>query len=105
MLDPGSTVREGEFATAQNSGGIDTAIVNIYNKAREGTRLTPQQRKMFSNRANKLFSAAERGNKKIKKDILSIAKNYKLSEQDLFGANQSPVPVDDINSLVDMYAD
>jgi hypothetical protein len=27
-LDPGSTVREGEQASAQNSGGVPTAIVN-----------------------------------------------------------------------------
>jgi len=44
MVDPGSTVREGEFATAQNAAGIPDRIRNIYNKAASGERLTPSQR-------------------------------------------------------------
>lgn len=43
-LDPGSVVREGEFATAQNAAGIDDTIRNQYNKVLNGTRLNPQQR-------------------------------------------------------------
>jgi len=47
ILDPGSTVREGEFATAEKAGGVDTQIVNLYNKLRKGTRLTAPQRDEF----------------------------------------------------------
>jgi hypothetical protein len=47
MLDPTSVVREGEFATAQNSGGIPDTVVNAYNKAMNGERLTPSQRQQF----------------------------------------------------------
>jgi len=38
MLDPGSTVREGEFANAENSGSIPQRIWSLYNKTltREG---------------------------------------------------------------------
>lgn len=43
-LDPGSVVREGEFATAQNAAGIDDTIRNQYNKVLNGTRLNAQQR-------------------------------------------------------------
>lgn len=43
-IDPTSTVREGEFATAENSGGITERIRNLYNKALEGERLTPKVR-------------------------------------------------------------
>jgi hypothetical protein len=43
-LDPSSVVREGEFANAQNAAGIDESIRNMYNKARTGQRLNPQQR-------------------------------------------------------------
>jgi hypothetical protein len=47
ILDPGSTVREGEFATAANAGGVDTKIWNLYNKLKTGERLTHDQREMF----------------------------------------------------------
>jgi hypothetical protein len=47
ILDPGSVVREGEFANAQNAAGIPTKIRNFYNNAREGTRLSPEQRQEF----------------------------------------------------------
>lgn len=58
MLDPTSVVREGEFATAQNAGSIPTSIQNIWNKAVQGTRLTPEQRTDFVNQANKLYQSA-----------------------------------------------
>ena len=49
MLDPTSVVREGEYATAANSGGVPEYIRGLYNRAVEGEKLTPQQRqKMLS---------------------------------------------------------
>lgn len=47
LLDPNSTVREGEFANAQNAGSIDDKVRNMYNKVKKGTRLTDTQRKDF----------------------------------------------------------
>lgn len=47
MLDPGSVVREGEFATAQNAAGIPDQVRNAYNRAASGERLNPKQRKQF----------------------------------------------------------
>ena len=46
-LDPASTVREGEFANAQNAGGIDATVRNVYNKVVSGQRLTQAQRQDF----------------------------------------------------------
>lgn len=43
-LDPTSVVREGEFATAQNAGGVDDATRNLYNRVVNGNRLNRQQR-------------------------------------------------------------
>ena len=53
--DPASTVREGEFATAQNAAGVPDRIRNLYNRAIEGTRLTPEQRTDFLKQANTMF--------------------------------------------------
>ena len=51
LLDPGSTVREGEFATAQNSGGVDDKTIALYNRIVDGERLSEKQRPAFLNAA------------------------------------------------------
>jgi hypothetical protein len=60
MLDPGSVVREGEFATAQNAAGIPERVRNMWNRAISGERLGDDQRKDFVGQANGLYSRAER---------------------------------------------
>ena len=88
MLDPGSVVREGEFATAQNAGGVTTSVINMYNKLLSGERLSDSQRNMFKSRAEKLYSAAKSKADKQRKDILGLAKRYDLTEQDIFGIQE-----------------
>jgi len=56
MLDPGSTVREGEFATAEQATGVPSRLVNLYNRALSGQRLNPEQRQDFVGRAGSLFN-------------------------------------------------
>lgn len=84
MLDPGSVVREGEFATAQNAGGIPDRIWNAYNRALTGERLNPNQRKMFANQAKTLYGQAEKGEKVIRDGITRIAKTYGLNTENVF---------------------
>jgi hypothetical protein len=45
MLDPGSIVRESEYATAAEAGNVPTRILDYYNNAVKGTKLTSDQRK------------------------------------------------------------
>lgn len=59
VLDPGSTVREGEFATASNAGGVDDRVRSLYNQIVNGTRLTEGQRADFVDRASRLYRGAE----------------------------------------------
>lgn len=54
ILDPGSTVREGEFANAEQARGIDSSIIGYYNKTLRGERLTPSQRRQFEQAAENL---------------------------------------------------
>lgn len=56
-LDPGSVVREGEFATAENTSGIPGRVLNLYNRALEGQRLTPQQRQAFLQEATAIANS------------------------------------------------
>jgi hypothetical protein len=55
ILDPGSVVREGEFANAQNTAGIPDRIVNAYNNALRGTRLSDGQRNEFFRTATRVI--------------------------------------------------
>jgi len=57
ILDPGSTVREGEYASAENARGIPDAIRAQYNKVVEGTRLTADQRNKFDQAAGALINS------------------------------------------------
>lgn len=59
MLDPGSTVREGEFATAQNATGVPGQITNVFNQLLTGGRLNADQRTDFAGLAAKLLTAAQ----------------------------------------------
>ncbi|MCK5602016.1 hypothetical protein KAR91_09110 [Candidatus Pacearchaeota archaeon] len=59
MLDPGSTVREGEFATAQNATGVEGRIVSLYNNLLKGTRLNTTQRADFLGRVDDLFAGQQ----------------------------------------------
>jgi hypothetical protein len=74
-LDPGSTVREGEYATAKNAGGIPETIVNTYNKVREGKFLTDEQRRNFIETARKSYTG-------ISKEAENIASRYKSMASD-----------------------
>jgi len=47
ILDPGSVVREGEFANAQNTAGVPGKIRSAYNNVLRGERLNPEQRQEF----------------------------------------------------------
>lgn len=60
ILDPGSTVREGEFANAQNAGGVPDKVQAMYNKIRTGERLSENQRADFLERSKDLYSSQRR---------------------------------------------
>jgi hypothetical protein len=47
VLDPGSVVREREFANAQNAASVPDQVRNLYNRVLRGTRLNPTQRSQF----------------------------------------------------------
>ncbi len=75
VLDPGSTVREGEFATAANSGGVDDRVRALYNNVVDGTRLSGSQRDDFANRATRLYGNAEQQYRSIADQYRQFAAN------------------------------
>jgi hypothetical protein len=83
MLDPGSVVREGEFATAQNAAGIPDRVRNAYNNAIDGTRLNPAQRTEFTNIADNIYSGAEGEYQKLIDQYTSIANRQGINPQNV----------------------
>lgn len=84
MLDPGSAVREGEFANAQNAASVPDRIRNMYNKLINGERLNTGQRKMFTSQAEALFKQAATGEKVVRDGISRIATGYGLNPSNIF---------------------
>ena len=73
MFDPGSVVRESEFATAENAAGVPERVRNVFNKVLEGVKLSPNQRKDFVSVAGKLIRAATTSQVEIENQYKTIA--------------------------------
>lgn len=85
MLDPGSVVRETEYATAQNAAGVPTIIQNMWNRVLSGERLAPEQRADFLGQAQSLFSATEQQYTATEQRFRSIAEQYGMDPNRIFG--------------------
>jgi len=93
MLDPGSTVREGEFASAQNATGVPSRILNAYNNVINGERLNPEQRKQFLGQARTLYTQARVQENTVRKGVERIAKGYGLNPNNIFYEAVESAPV------------
>jgi len=76
ILDPGSVVREQEFANAQNAAGVPDQVRNMYNKVLSGERLNPNQRGDFTSRAGKLYKQQLQSFRGTEKLYQSISQGY-----------------------------
>lgn len=76
MLDPGSVVREGEFATAENTAGIPDQIRQLYNRALTGERLPPQVRADFLQQGGRQFVGAKSRQDAVVKQYGTLAQRY-----------------------------
>lgn len=89
MLDPASTVREGEFATAQNSGSAFSKVGAMYNKVLNGERLTANQRADFVGQASSLFSTRQKQSTKVRERYTKLAKRASVDPLDVVGEEQA----------------
>lgn len=93
MLDPGSVVRETEFATARDTAGLFTQLENRLQKAKDGQLLKPDQRQQYVTLAKQYLEAAQKKADQEKKDLGIVVKNYKLNPENVFGAERAPADV------------
>lgn len=74
MLDPRSTVREGEIAMARDAAGVPGTVLNLYNSVIKGETLTPDVRNAFRAQAKALFSKQASQHERRAKTFEEIAK-------------------------------
>jgi len=77
--DPGSTVREGEFATAENAGGVPAQIRNLYNKVVSGQRLDISTRNEFMKTAQTIYRSRLPQYGRAVQQYTNLAKAYGLN--------------------------
>lgn len=94
MLDPTSVVREGEFATASNAGGVPEHILNLYNRVIRGERLPDQVRDSFLEQGARQFDGLARTQVEIENRFRGLARANNLNPErvvpDVFGRLPRP---------------
>jgi hypothetical protein len=99
MLDPGSVVRETEFATARDTAGLYTRLENSLKKAESGQFLQPKQREEFVNLAREYYKSAQKKAEEDKKALGVVVKNYRLNAENVFGPETAAAPTPSPNSV------
>lgn len=90
IVDPGSTVREGEFANAQQAAGVPEQILNLYNKALKGTRLTDAQRNDFLKQAQNMYSGQLKSQSQLEGQYRNLSQNYGVDSKNVIYQFQNP---------------
>jgi hypothetical protein len=87
MLDPGSVVRETEFATARDTAGLYERLLNTSQKLQSGQlfSLDSKQRQEYVNLAKQYLDSAQKKAGEDKKALGVVVKNYRLNPDNVFG--------------------
>lgn len=95
MQDPGSTVRESEFANAEHTAGIPEQILNLRNRLLTGQRLTPQQRAAFTDQASRIYGAQKQNQGRLDDEFRRLATQGGMAPDEIvlniFGDDSSPL--------------
>lgn len=83
MLDPNSTVREGEYATAESAGGVPSRVFTLYNKALRGEKLAPEVRSQFKSEAKRKFDSQIQNYKAVANNYRRLATQAGYSPADV----------------------
>lgn len=83
MTDPGSVVRESEFATAQNAAGVPDRIRAMYNRLLAGERLAPNTRQDFVSQANAIFRKQLQSHTRLEQEFSRLAKSSGFAPEDI----------------------
>jgi len=94
LNDPGSSVKEGEYATAANAQGVSEKMRNEYNKLLQGTTLSPTAVQRYLDQSSRLKGVWSHKFKLIRGQFERRAQTWKIDPKniitDLFGEAQAP---------------
>jgi hypothetical protein len=90
ILDPGSVVRETEFAITEKGGGMLTSLQNTLDKARGTGRLQPEQRAQMLQAARSLTSGVGEEYAKKRKEYSDQGALYGARPEAIIGAESTP---------------
>jgi hypothetical protein len=83
ILDPGSTVREGEYASAENARGVPDTVKAQYNKVISGQRLSPTQRVQFTQAAGDLVNSQKQQFGEVAKYYGDISSRNRINPENI----------------------
>ena len=78
LLDPGSVVRESEFATAAASGSFGDQVQGAAQRIATGKRLTPELKAQFRNEAQNIFDQQQSSANQTAEQYRRLATDYGL---------------------------
>jgi hypothetical protein len=91
MLDPGSVVRETEFATGRDTAGLYANLQNQLQKAQNGQFLNKTQRQQYVTLSQQYLDASKKRANEEKESLGKVVKNYGLNPENVFGIEAPPV--------------
>ncbi len=95
-LDPGSAVKEGEYASAKNTTGVPGLVMNLFNQAKNGRFLNDQQRAQLTAVAEELVKTHRAQVEPIAAQMRTTATEYGLNPKrvvfDYDGTTSGPGP-------------
>jgi hypothetical protein len=97
MLDPGSVVRESEFAMAAQTGSYGEQIQGLVQRVLTGERLTPSQRRAFEEAAAKLYEESAGNLSEINSQFSGRAQRYGVNP----GFIRQPEAYKPLNNIAD----
>ena len=83
VLDPGSVVRESEFATAAASGAFGERIKASVNRVLSGQRLSDDMRTDFVNRAGMLYQEQESLHEQLREQYGGLSERFEVSPENV----------------------
>jgi hypothetical protein len=101
LLDPGSVVRESEFATAAASGSFGERIQGLAQRVISGQRLPPDLRTDFIREADSIYTSQKDGADRLEKQYRDIAKRNNLNPENVIVnyASSSGTALPPVNTL------
>jgi hypothetical protein len=108
MLDPGSVVRETEYATAQNAAGVPERVRNLWNKVKDGRFLSKEQIVGMAREGAGLYTTHRKAHDRIVGQFAQAAMRQNLDPRDIltdFNASNDPMRIPGVADTVPLEQD